>query len=929
MMRHKPFFRLALAALLALGARAYAEVANIKLSQQANQVVVEYDLEVDKPATVSALMAIDGKILSQETLHFEGDIGADVPPGKGRRFAWNVLADYPRGVAGEVFVSVIAQPKKLAERDLVAVGPQQAEVFRRIDADRVDLAGANLRIAFDSGVREMVSKVEAAVKAQYFQEPDEALLAKSRYYCARFHSTSAPPGEIGALFEARKGSSPFIADASLDKYLNCLLGSLDPHSAYLAPEVYRELLIGTSGNFGGLGIEVGLSDGVLTVVSPIEDTPAARAGIRARDQIIEIDGRPTRGLTINESVKLMRGQPGTAVVLSVQREGQAGPLSLRLTRETIRVRSVRSRALEDGYAYVRISQFQERTPEDLGKTLDALRASASLKGLVLDLRNDPGGLLSAAHKVASRFIDDGLIVYTEGRTQESRIRLAALKESKEPGYPLVVLINQGSASASEIVAGALQDHRRALLVGTRSFGKGTVQTILPIQQSALRLTTALYYTPNGRSIQQVGIVPDVVLEQDPGLDEAAVALAQTLLREPAAMSDAAKRKALIERAKVEQFFALYKNAARATLAVSPATALAAQPLAPAAAVRPGAPPLIAISSPDVGRNLKVVAAASNLTVAGRASSAAGIAEVRVNGRGAALDRSGNFSAEVLLAPGENRIVVSALDAQGREATRSFAVNRQASARPAAQTAAPPGVGSGKYYALLIAVQDYASSEINRLEYPIADSTRLKDILVKQYRFDEENVVFLKNPDRKGIGHAFNELRMHLTDRDNLLIFYAGHGVWMDDMKEGYWLPRDASGANDPTDWIPNSTIRNYIRGLKARHVLLVADACFAGGIFRVRDAFASPQTSVEKIYEMPSRKAITSGSLKTVPDRSVFVEYLAKRLRENRERYLDAQKLFVSFKEAVINNSPNSQTPLYGAINEAGDEGGDFVFVKR
>lgn len=346
------------------------------------------------------------------------------------------------------------------------------------------------------------------------------------------------------------------------------------------------------------------------------------------------------------------------------------------------------------------------------------------------------------------------------------------------------------------------------------------------------------------------------------------------------------------------------------------------------------PPVIAITTPDLQRSLKTVAKSSGFTVIGKATDTSGLADITINGKTAVIDEQGNFSADILLKVGENTITVTAMDTFGNKAVKTFTISRPASGKVAVAEADQPAepaskAATGKYYALLIAVENYASQEINRLDYPISDAVRVGEILKQHYTFAEQDITLLRNPDRKAIGRAFNELRKKLTSKDNLLIFYAGHGVWMDDMKEGYWLPQDASGVNDPTDWIANSTIRNYIRSLKARHVLLVADACFSGGIFKVRDAFNRPDKAIEKIYEMPSRKAITSGSLKTVPDRSVFVEYLTKRLRENPDRYLDAQKLFVSFKEAVINNSPNNQTPLYGAINEAGDEGGDFIFIRK
>lgn len=353
---------------------------------------------------------------------------------------------------------------------------------------------------------------------------------------------------------------------------------------------------------------------------------------------------------------------------------------------------------------------------------------------------------------------------------------------------------------------------------------------------------------------------------------------------------------------------------------------------PSPEIKTDQPISILITSPEIDRGLKVVLKSSALTITGVATGGSGVAEILVNGQQAALDDQGHFSAEVLLKPGENQITVSATDTQRKSNTRTFSITREIVKivqKPDAKVKEPVTINTGKYHALIIAVQDYSSRDINNLDHPIADAMAIKNILTKRYTFDDKNIVFLKNPDRKTIGTTFNDLRKKLTENDNLLIFYAGHGVWMDDMKEGYWLPKDASGKNNPTDWIPNSTIRNYIRALKAKHVLLVADACFSGGIFKVREAFISPNASIEKIYEMQSRKAITSGSLKTVPDRSVFVEYLVKRLRENVDKYLDAQKLFVSFKEAVINNSPNNQIPLYGAINEAGDEGGDFVFVRK
>lgn len=298
--------------------------------------------------------------------------------------------------------------------------------------------------------------------------------------------------------------------------INGMLSSLDPHSSFMPPETYKEMKIDTKGSFGGLGIEITIKDGILTVISPIEDTPAFKAGIRSGDQILKIDEHWTKDMTIMDAVKRMRGPKGTKVTIAITREGFEKPKDFTLVRDIIQVKSVKYKPLDEGYAYVRIAQFQEKTDEDLAKALAQMKKdnNGSIRGLVLDLRNDPGGLLDQAVKVADHFVENGLIVYTEGREKDSKMRFAAKNDNKEPNYPIVVLINSGSASASEIVAGALQDHKRAIIMGTQSFGKGSVQTIIPLSDdSGLRLTTARYYTPSGRSIQAKGITPDIVVER--------------------------------------------------------------------------------------------------------------------------------------------------------------------------------------------------------------------------------------------------------------------------------------------------------------------------------------------------------------------------------------------------------------------------------
>ncbi len=300
----------------------------------------------------------------------------------------------------------------------------------------------------------------------------------------------------------------------LEDAVRGMLSGLDPHSAYLVAEEYQELKEGTTGQFGGLGIEVTMENGFIKVVSPIDDTPAQKAGIKTGDLIIKIDDKPVKGMSLTDSVKMMRGEPGSKIVLTIVREGLEAPLKLTLSRDIIKVKSVKSRVLEKGYGYVRISSFQSGTGDALKDALAALKKEngGNLKGLVLDLRNNPGGVLNAAVEVSDAFLKSGLIVYTEGRIENSEMRFNAAPDDLINGAPIVVLINAGSASASEIVAGALQDQKRAVIMGEKSFGKGSVQTILPTSNgAAVKLTTARYYTPSGRSIQAEGIEPDVTL----------------------------------------------------------------------------------------------------------------------------------------------------------------------------------------------------------------------------------------------------------------------------------------------------------------------------------------------------------------------------------------------------------------------------------
>ena len=361
-------------------------------------------------------------------------------------------------------------------------------------------------------------------------------------------STTLPIDELRTFAEVfGKIKSDYvetIEDKKLIKEaLNGMLSGLDPHSNYLDKADFKDLQQGTTGEFGGLGIEVGMEDGFVLVISPIEDTPAYKAGLQSGDLIMKLDSTGVKGLTLNEAVKLMRGKPGTSITLQIFRKGLTSPFDLKITRAKIKTKSVKAKLIEPNYAYIRLTQFQERTGEDLAIALKKLRKENkfAFNGIILDMRNNPGGLLNSSVAVSAAFLkEDDLVVYTEGRAPDSKMNLTATPQNfvrNDPeknnflkdlpvdikDTPMVVLINNGSASASEIVAGALQDHKRALIVGTKSFGKGSVQSILPMMNgTAIKLTTARYFTPNGRSIQAKGIEPDIIVEDGNNLEDIAV-----------------------------------------------------------------------------------------------------------------------------------------------------------------------------------------------------------------------------------------------------------------------------------------------------------------------------------------------------------------------------------------------------------------------
>ena len=348
-----------------------------------------------------------------------------------------------------------------------------------------------------------------------------ALILVSRWEPQEKYPDAAYLSLLREAYDAVNSSYVEKPDAKklVQSMVNGMMASLDPHSAYLPPEPYKEMEVQMSGAFGGVGIELGMKEGRLTVIAPIDDTPAFRAGIHSNDHIWKIDGTTTRDMNITAAVKRMRGEKGTPVTLTILRGDSSSPLTFKLVRDSIKIKSLKARLLEQGYGFIRIAQFQERTGSEFRQALQELRTASggTLHGLVIDLRYNPGGVLGPSIEVANCFIGDDvkntLIVSTKGRLPESNQAFNATLGTKEPRYPIVVLINGGSASASEIVAGALQDHRRAIIMGKQSFGKGSVQSIFPMRgNAALKLTTARYYTPSGRSIQAKGIVPDIVVE---------------------------------------------------------------------------------------------------------------------------------------------------------------------------------------------------------------------------------------------------------------------------------------------------------------------------------------------------------------------------------------------------------------------------------
>ena len=341
------------------------------------------------------------------------------------------------------------------------------------------------------------------------------------------------------------------------------------------------------------------------------------------------------------------------------------------------------------------------------------------------------------------------------------------------------------------------------------------------------------------------------------------------------------------------------------------------------------PPTIAVYNPSVSRGLKIVEKNKTISVTGKVTDESGIYEVIINGTEVQVDADGNFNSNVPLAIGDNKLQISATDVKMNKSNYQFTVNRPAAAKVEQnEPIIAVNVEEGKYYALIIGIEEYQDPTISDLEQPVTDATTLNNILLSKYTFEKEDIKLLKNPTRYQIFQALEAFSKKVKQSDNLLIFYAGHGLWDEQRRQGYWFPADGKRA-DRSSWVTNADLKEYISSIQSKHTLLITDACFAGSIFKSRSIMAGASRAIKELYEMPSRKAMTSGSLKEVPDKSVFIEYLVKRLTQNSEKYLSAEQLFSSFRTAVINNSANGQVPQFGEIKEAGDEGGDFIFITR
>nr|CBX31009.1 hypothetical protein N47_E45210 [uncultured Desulfobacterium sp.] len=765
------------------------------------------------------------------------------------------------------------------------------------------------------------------------------------------------------IFESTIRFYPDTAPSALVQSMaDGMLASLDPHSSYLNIDDYQELKIGANGSLTGIGIQVTVKDDILTVVSAIEGTQGYMAGLKAGDKIIRIEDELTKSMTLKEAVKRIRGPIDSKVTISVQRDGWPEPKQMSITRGLIPLLSVKSEIIDGKYGYIKIANFQSDTSDDFKNTLDNITVKTSVKGIIIDLRNNPGGILDQVVKTADVFLDSGPIVFTKSRVEIQNQTFNAHQDKDNYKLPIIILVDSATASGAEIFTAALQDYKKAFVIGERTFGKGSVQTIIPLSDgSAIRLTTAKYITPNSNEIQKNGVIPDLTVLNENSVDKTREENLQNAMQNEYGKVTGEKLTILVgkrkeehvkkdpvielageilERSSSARYLDLLLSAKQ--IAAKSNNTLAHKDLINENSGKPAVlgktdilPPDITVYEPLVKRGIKIIHTDKTLLVKGKVTDESSIYEVFVNGVEASLSKDGDFLAEIRLGVGGNNIKIKAADIYNNVAERSFVVTREMPESVISNhlsdktpVQADSNISKGRYFALIIAVEKYLSQELNDLDNPVKDAKALHHILTANYSFEPDNTILLLNPNMTELIEAFDKLSRIIRPDDNLLIFYAGHGYWDERFRQGYWLPSNAKKSNR-AQWVSNSTIRDFVRGINSKHTLLITDACFGGGIFKTRSAFKESSPAIQKLYTIPSRKAITSGTLNEVPDKSVFVEYLLKRLNDNSKQYLSSEELFSSFRQAVINNSPVNQIPQFGEIRESGDEGGDFIFIRK
>ncbi len=720
---------------------------------------------------------------------------------------------------------------------------------------------------------EIISEVVDIVKEGYVNEISGERL-----------SEGAIRGMTNAGFEPRNADLKKLTNAALKG----MLTSLDPHSSYLTPEQLHNVQIHTTGEFGGLGIEVSMKEGVVKVVTPLDDTPAYRAGIRAGDLITHIDGEPIQGKTLSQAVNKMRGSVGTQVTLTIRRSDQS-PFDVSITRGKIKIIPVRSR-FEGDYGYLRITAFTQKTQSALETAIDTLWAKRGrrLRGFVLDLRNNPGGLLDQAVSVSDSFLERGTVVSTRSRIKRQDQTYSAGPGDLAKGLPIVILVNGGSASGAEIVTGALQDYRRALVFGRNTFGKGSVQTIIILKKGgAVKLTTALYYTPLGRLLQGQGIVPDVSIVGSEGK-------ASTTRRRESELTGALPSGGDISAASGTEIMEK-----KCPVAGDKDDRILGCALA---YLRSGNMANFLASLKGEAEDAPVPLAAADSKV---------WEEIKYS------NRISDFQRYLEQFP-------KGLFAQLAEKQIRNLVSQQTNAREN-DGELTSGIDFGHYHALVIGIDDY--KHLTKLKTAINDARAVAKVLEQDYSF---RVTLLENPDRTDILDTLDKYRETLAFGDNLLIYYAGHG-WLDEASDRcYWLPVNAR-ANHRSRWLSNADITDTLKSLKAKHVMVVADSCYSGTLTRAAAGGFRDKDYLRRMAAKQARVALVSGGLEPVADEgagshSPFAKSFLDALKKN-ENIIDGTRLFGEIRRPVILNT--QQTPRYSDVRNAGHDGGDFLFVRK